>query len=338
MNITYLIGNGFDISIGLHTKYEQFYRHLTKKNKFNKDDFDITRNIMNSIENGDDLWSDFELGLGNYVERIKNSERLEQFIEEKFQIENELKSYLKLQEERIEWNLDRAKEAGIEFYKAVKELNYLEDVFEDYDSCSYINSKFDSINVINFNYTNIIERIVENIALDKVLHLHGKLDGNIILGVDNKEQIKNIIYRDNEEMVLSMCKRDMMNHDSKKRLKDVRLLLSEKTDYVFIYGLSVGETDRFWWDVIEDSLKTGNIKKVVIFWYDSNIDLQLRTKVRRKKESVKRKFLKKYYNDENIRNNVEVIINSDIFNSVQEVIKELIDMKEQREQILRSIR
>ena len=36
MNITYLIGNGFDISIGLHTKYEQFYRHLTKKNKFNK--------------------------------------------------------------------------------------------------------------------------------------------------------------------------------------------------------------------------------------------------------------------------------------------------------------
>ena len=81
MNITYLIGNGFDISIGLHTKYEQFYRHLTKKNKFNKDDFDITRNIMNSIENGDDLWSDFELGLGNYVERIKNSERLEQFIE-----------------------------------------------------------------------------------------------------------------------------------------------------------------------------------------------------------------------------------------------------------------
>lgn len=48
--------------------------------------------------------------------------------------------------------------------------------------------------------------------------------------------------------------------------------------------------------------------------------------------------LKKYYNDENIRNNVEVIINSDIFNSVQEVIKELIDMKEQREQILRSIR
>lgn len=31
MNITYLIGNGFDISIGLHTKYEQFYRHLTKK-------------------------------------------------------------------------------------------------------------------------------------------------------------------------------------------------------------------------------------------------------------------------------------------------------------------
>ena len=53
------------------------------------------------------------------------------------------------------------------------------------------------------------------------------------------------------------------------------------------------------------------------------------------------RFLKKYYNDENIRNNVEVIINSDIFNSVQEVIKELIDMKEQREQreqILRSIR
>lgn len=48
--------------------------------------------------------------------------------------------------------------------------------------------------------------------------------------------------------------------------------------------------------------------------------------------------LKKYYNDENIRNNVEVIINSDIFNSVQEVIKELIDMKEQREQIFRSIR
>lgn len=322
MNITYLIGNGFDISIGLDTRYTDFYNYLLENDNRKEGTSNIVKNIKTSVENGDELWSDFELALGNYVENIATEEALSTFMSEKNEIENKLKKYLKNQQERIRWDKETLEKSRQEFYKAVSDLGLFEGIVDDESIYEMINSI--DINIINFNYTNIIEKIADKNLISDILYLHGTLDENIILGVNDTEQIKNKEYKNTADMVLSMCKREMMNYDSKKRFQNAKMLI-ENTDYICIYGISIGETDRCWWDLIIDALMEGKIRRVVIFWHDSDIDLQMRIKTRDMKEEVKNKFLGKYYRDKNIRNNIDVIINSPIFNSVQSIIKDSIE-------------
>lgn len=318
MNITYLIGNGFDISIGLDTRYKDFYNYLLENNDCTEG---TSNNIIEKI-NDDELWSDLEMALGDYVESIVTEEDLNIFMIEKNEIENKLKEYLKIQQERIIWDQETLDKSRVEFDKAVKDFSFVEDSFDN-EFIQEMSKALIFINIINFNYTNIIKKIAN--VNKELLYLHGTLDANIILGVNDAEQIKNNKYKNTEDMVLSMCKREMMNHDSKKRFENAKELLNENTDYVFMYGISIGETDRFWWDLIVNALMEGKIKKVVIFWYDADIDSQFRTRVRKMQEDVKNKFLGKRHRENNIRNNIEVIINSPIFNSVQSIIKDSIE-------------
>lgn len=64
MKITYLIGNGFDISMGLKTSYSDFYHHIKK----NKDEEQIKNNCLyRNIDANVDLWKDFETAMGLYT-------------------------------------------------------------------------------------------------------------------------------------------------------------------------------------------------------------------------------------------------------------------------------
>ena len=70
MNITFLLGNGFDIGLGLKTRYEDFYKQYTK---ISSADSEIIINFKNDLLN-EDLnyskeivdWSDFEKAFGQY--------------------------------------------------------------------------------------------------------------------------------------------------------------------------------------------------------------------------------------------------------------------------------
>ena len=70
MNITYIIGNGFDISKGFDTSYEAYYNYLeSNKTKYSGMD-DIIESINKYKEKlGDIDWSDFEEGLLDYISK-----------------------------------------------------------------------------------------------------------------------------------------------------------------------------------------------------------------------------------------------------------------------------
>ena len=68
MNITYLIGNGFDLNLGLKTKYADFlqeYRNIESGDlvigKFKSD-------IANNLKH----WADAESAFGEYTERFND--------------------------------------------------------------------------------------------------------------------------------------------------------------------------------------------------------------------------------------------------------------------------
>ena len=71
MNITFLLGNGFDMNFGLKTGYKSFYNYLKKSKTRNK----LINNILSNSEC--ELWSDLELGLGNYLSNINTENEIE---------------------------------------------------------------------------------------------------------------------------------------------------------------------------------------------------------------------------------------------------------------------
>ena len=59
MNVTYLIGNGFDLGLGLKTRFSDFLPiYISEKSK-DEDILEFQEDIAKSIDD----WSDFELQL-----------------------------------------------------------------------------------------------------------------------------------------------------------------------------------------------------------------------------------------------------------------------------------
>lgn len=61
--IAFLIGNGFDLNIGLATRYDQFCKHYLKEHS---EDF-----LAKSMKTDMKLWSDLELALGKVTEQVQ---------------------------------------------------------------------------------------------------------------------------------------------------------------------------------------------------------------------------------------------------------------------------
>ena len=71
MKITFMVGNGFDIGLGIESSYIAFYNWYCKRpskeehiQMFKKD---IMNDMSRDIPADEKTWADFELGLGEYT-------------------------------------------------------------------------------------------------------------------------------------------------------------------------------------------------------------------------------------------------------------------------------
>ena len=96
MKITFLFGNGFDIQLGLETSYEDVkkaYCATPSKGKH-------IEKFKSSIKNNGKLWSDFELGMGEFTSEF-NAENLSEYEDCIRDFTNFLNSKLKEQELKV---------------------------------------------------------------------------------------------------------------------------------------------------------------------------------------------------------------------------------------------
>lgn len=78
MNITHIIGNGFDINQGIPTSYAHFYEYYLQLVP-NDDEPEIVNkfriNLYNALlEHRTELWSDMEIALGKVTEEYDSAE------------------------------------------------------------------------------------------------------------------------------------------------------------------------------------------------------------------------------------------------------------------------
>lgn len=315
--ITYLIGNGFDISAGLNTRYSDFYKYMISKyesGECSKND------ILENIKNNSDLWSNLELGLGEYTQEIADDiGKLEKFFDEKFQIDTMLMKYLRIEQERIDWeNNNSIQKVRNDFSKYIYNFyNLFTPVERDeiLKICSNSNSAY---KVISFNYTNVIKKCIDLISNNiELLYLHGSLEkNNAILGVNDSEQIKNDFFKNSDEMLICMNKLEINNDIGEYTISKAKSIL-KNSNIICIYGMSIGDTDKYWWQEIINNLKEGLTEMVIIFSYIPDLNINNRVKHRRAKKDIQNQLLRYCSDDEQLvdelRSKIKVLCNSEMF-------------------------
>ena len=103
MRITYLFGNGLDLSFGLNTSYYDFYKFLEEKAEMDeklKSNF-IYNQLIKDIENHkEDLWMNYESRLGTLTSQV-SIEDIPKFNVDKIELDLYLKDYLINEEKKL---------------------------------------------------------------------------------------------------------------------------------------------------------------------------------------------------------------------------------------------
>ena len=305
LNILFIIGNGFDLNLKLNTKYSDVVQNYIKKNNETNDE-DI-QNFIIELKNNKEKWADFEVAIGKYTEFF-NSTNKNNYTKIIDSFRDVLIEKFKHEETRVNYEKNIEQIVSI-FKKSIIKLDsYLvpasKQTISTVTSLS-VNKSF-QYDFITFNYTNILDKCVNLIkkninsfstrqmadnlgqhkiidSLDKVLHIHGTLDKDMILGVDNKEQISNEAFRDDIDMQWLMkpyVNNELGEHNDREAKKMI-----DNSSLICIFGMSIGETDKTWWKYIYNWLLSDRKRHLIIFYYnDKIVESNPRTKIENKKE------------------------------------------------------
>lgn len=256
MNITFLVGNGFDLNQNLKTRYLDFYKHLFD-NEFQNKNIEKFKSFLNENLNSEN-WSDVELFLGELTENIPENISDSDFFYMLLDIKEELIKYL----ENEEINFDLSKIDEDSFDEFINTIIYFDNFLENAQKRrKYINAdKQWNINFITFNYTHVLDKIIEramlkeykretsiSIKFNQPIHIHGTISQNVILGVDNRKQVSQKILNIDDSLTLMSIIKPELNG---KNHTDTDLLVKNKilaSDVICIYGMSLGKTDQTWW-------------------------------------------------------------------------------------------
>ncbi|MDD5891985.1 MAG: AbiH family protein [Bacteroidales bacterium] len=258
MKLTFVLGNGFDIALGLNTRYTDFYNAFLagETSTFDSVGTQIIHHpeLVAMLEENKDnpLWADLELLLGKSIYRFNSADCLR---EEKTYLENSLNDYISAEQKRLVVNTDK----GDEIRQA---LDKLIDRFKNYFDWSFKNEEKIVVQFVTFNYSDTIERIVkvvnkndstQNIIYEKPIYIHGKIGDRIILGLDNKSQYTDrtgLRDRINNKEVKLILEKPELNRLFRNReyLDAIRAI--KDADKIILYGTSIGETDVSWWKTI----------------------------------------------------------------------------------------
>lgn len=259
MNVLYILGNGFDKALGMKTSYPEFYEYLVKQKGST-----MLELMKSKIDTDKLLWSDMEFAFGQFTSEVKSADMMEELY---YELNGLLHTYLKGEDE-VFIPSDKDKSKFVKDF--MSPTIYLgESDRQRYTAFAKNNSSNKEISVITLNYTNSLEKLLSmgntsdktfNNAtyLRQIIHIHGRLDESIIVGLDNENQIANESFRDNDDIKDFLIK--VQSNRTMKYLRTERCnQLISNANLIVLYGVSLGETDNRWWQLIGEQFKKNNL-------------------------------------------------------------------------------
>ena len=325
MNIVHIIGNGFDLNLGLKTSYKHFYEYY--KNQESK--IENIKLLKKEIESDSENWSDLELALGKFTRKVKTVEEFEIIRQD---IILNLSNYLKSIETSFDLSNVNTHELSIFLSSPHIELrNGDKAIFENL--INPIKHELSNVNIISFNYTTILDNLIlefvnktmsfakaisSNSIIKPVKHIHGLLDERLIIGVNDNSQVSNESFVKDIDFKEAFIKTEY-NKASSHLIDDECIDLLNNASIICVFGSSLGKTDNFWWELICKKLLNQDCKLIIYhknFNIESNLFYnQINIEIRKVKERFS--SLKPNLNKEEIeiiKQNIYVNVNSNFFN------------------------
>jgi len=330
----FVIGNGFDIALGLETSYIDFVNwYIMQTEKLEDPRIRRFKNkIQSDIEININSWADLEIKLGEYTAQYGENE-VDDFLFVYWDMKGKLNEYIKNQESLVNLS-DKdiiAKELTqffLSFYKQfpTNTKNLLTKILEGNQNVQY--------HFVTFNYTRTLEncinlfptplRIRDGLHLqhrdtiESILHLHGEIDNAPLVGVDSASQIHNDAFRSDIRILRALVK-PLMNEQMQENVETKALELINRSKIICIFGTSLGDSDVSWWKNIGEWLKKSAERRLVIFWYSKEPLSPLYPDIRLTREdSVRKSFMKQAGFTEadsaKVENRIISHIHSNIFN------------------------
>jgi len=280
----FIIGNGFDMSLGLDTSYDSFLQWYISCAVDDEPDSvkRLKSAIRTDLEKEIKSWANLEIKLGEYTDEY-TAEEVDDFILAYQDIKEKLNEYIKQQESLIlddEVVLADAINDVKNFILTIN--NYFRPILNKQIVEITNIEKHITYDFINFNYTKTLElcltsetgilrkrnikNIVYNDNLGDIVYVHGELDKSLLLGVDNESQIINNSFRSNTTIQRMMIK-TQTNQEMSHGIPEEVVTLINKSNVICFYGVSIGDSDLSWWQRIGEWLKSSLSKRIIIFSY-----------------------------------------------------------------------
>ena len=272
MNTTFMIGNGFDLRLGMKTRFTDMYDEYIKSESASL----VIENFKNMIKtdapNGYSTWGDFEMAMGK---SISNFETEEDFISCIRDFKSFMVAYLREEENKFLENIP----AGESKILLSRELQSSMDNFYNGQTpnVQYAINKireetFDDCSFITFNYTKVLDEIIKiyisqtKRRIDNLIHIHGKLDADVVLGINDVTQLGNHKFNFTKKLFRAFIKPLFNNAYDEQRVIDASDTIS-KSDVICIYGMSLGESDEMWVEKIYNWLAQNNNHHLIYYKY-----------------------------------------------------------------------
>lgn len=289
MQITFFVGNGFDISCGIHSSYSSFYDWYCKQEKSNLEHVNRFREtIDNDMKNGKKDWADFEMALGRYTGNF-TKHNVQDFIDCYEDASEKLIKYLEHEIEQFEEDFEEDKllemRKGLkEFYSELppKERDIIDEVRRAY------RGENQYIKFVSYNYTDLLDRCVLKIMAEPletwtnpnghsfklsvkepVIHAHGNLMFHPIFGLNDESQISNKSLLEIPDFSTLMIKPKCVEALGEKWHDEISAMIDNST-IICIFGMSMGASDTLWFTKITEWLKENTNRHLILFWQTSS--------------------------------------------------------------------
>ncbi len=317
MQITFLMGNGFDIGIGLKTSYEDFYQHYCKVKPTDNDNIRAFKELLSKRELGEIKevidWADFEKAFGQHSASFKIEEkdaykdRFEDFV-------RKFNAYLEEEEKRVDYSneseiISVMKQAVTTYYQKLRpgESEVIQKIYNSNTSVRYYN-------FISFNYTKTVDKCAKLLKkeldktptqrLDQVLHIHGYIEENMIMGVNDPSQITNPAFASDTDIALELVKPEQ-NLDARTNYERHVISVLNNSNIICVYGMSLGETDAKWWQHIAGWLEKDIHHILVILTYKDKYDERYPFEQRKSIRPVITRFLSYSKQADEVKNKIK---------------------------------